>query len=72
MKNLPYIWINGLSNFDSALAQVEVCLAVLKDNADTADFHNINDKREFKRNLAYMKMLFERAELLARGRAVIL
>ena len=72
MKNLPYVWVNGISKFDGALDQVEICLTELKKHAIEADFHNKEHKDNFKRNLAYMKILFERAELLARGRAKIL
>lgn len=72
MQNLPYVWVNGIDKFDGALEQVEICLTALKAHAIESDFHNKEQKENFKRNLAYMKILFERAELLARGRAKIL
>ena len=68
MKNLPYIWLESLSTFDIALEQVELCLTVMKENAETANFYNPADKKQFQDNLAYMKQIFETAELLARGR----
>ena len=72
MQNLPYVWVNGLRTFDLALDQVEICLATLKEHAIASNFENAEHKENFKRNLAYMKTLFERADLIARGRAKIL
>jgi hypothetical protein len=72
MRHLPYIWINGLRNVDDALEQVKICVSVLKEHAEAADFSDSSEFVSFDRNLEYMKQLFERAELLARGKAKML
>jgi hypothetical protein len=72
MRYLPYVWINGLRTFDDALEQVKQCVSVMKEHANEADFEDIYEHQNFEVNLEYMKQLFERAELLARGKAKIL
>jgi hypothetical protein len=68
MKNLPNIWLDSLTTFDSVLSEIENCLTILKENALEADFLNLEEKRTYSSNVLFMKQFFERAEFLARGR----
>lgn len=68
MKTLPNIWIDSLTNFDDVVTQIELSLAILKENAQEADFLDANVKRRYSNDVLYMKQFFERAEFLARGR----
>ena len=68
MKTLPNIWIDSLTKFDDVVTQIEISLAILKENAQEADFLDANVKRRYSNDVLYMKQFFERAEFLARGR----
>jgi len=68
MKTLPNIWIDSLTKFDDVVTQIEISLAILKENAQEADFLDANVKRKYSNDVLYMKQFFERAEFLARGR----
>jgi hypothetical protein len=68
MREMPNIWLDTLTTFDSAVQQVEICLSILKDNAKIADFTNPAIKQQYGNNVMYMKQLFEKAEALARGK----
>jgi len=68
MKDLPSIWIYNLKNFDDIVVEIRNCLSILKDNALTSDFSDVDVKEQYCRDIMYMKQFFERAELLARGR----
>jgi hypothetical protein len=67
MKNLPNIWIGSLTTFDQVVEQIEICLTVLKDNAQEADFLDPKMKKKYSDDVMYMKQFFERAESLARN-----
>lgn len=67
MKQLPNIWFAKIPTFNDALDQVELCIEILKENADSADFSNTDIQKEYANSVIYMKQLFERAETLARG-----
>jgi hypothetical protein len=68
MKQMPNIWLDSLTTFDSVIEQIEICLDTLKENAETADFFDVKIKRQYGNDVLYMKQFFEKAELLARGR----
>ena len=68
MKQMPNVWLDTLVTFDQTLSKIEECLAILKENAQEANFLDANVKREYSNHVLYMKQFFERAEFLARGR----
>jgi hypothetical protein len=68
MKQMPNIWLDSLTTFDSVIEQIEICLDTLKENSETANFFDVNTKRQYSNDVLYMKQFFEKAELLARGR----
>jgi hypothetical protein len=68
MKPMPSIWLDTLTSFDDALYQIEACLAMLKENAESADFLAVDIKNRYRNDVMYMKQLFEKAETVARGR----
>lgn len=68
MKNMPNIWLDTLITFDQTVEKIEECLAVLKENAQEANFLDANVKRTYSNDVLYMKQFFERAEFLARER----
>ena len=63
---MPNIWLDTLLTFDDTLTQIEVCLDILKENADIADFTDTNIINQYSSNVIFMKQFFERAEFLAR------
>ena len=65
MKQMPNIWLQTLTTFDATLSQIEVCLDILKENAESADFIAI--KNQYNSDIVYMKQFFERAESLVRS-----
>lgn len=65
MKNL---WFDTITNFDSALLEVEECLSILKENARSVDFNDLAVKQQFSKDIMYTKQLFEKGEVLARSR----
>jgi hypothetical protein len=67
MKPMPNIWLDTITSFDQAIFQIESCINLLKDNADAANFFEPNTKEQYKRDLMYMKQLFEKAETLSRN-----
>jgi len=68
MKSLPSVWLYNLNNFDDIVVEIKNCLGILKDNALTSDFSDVDVKEQYCRDILYMKQFFERAEFLARGR----
>ena len=66
MQSLPNIWLDSLVTFDSAVANIENLLAILKSNAIEADFTDATIKNRYGLDVQYMKQFFERAERLAR------
>ena len=66
MQTLPNIWLDSLVTFDSAVANIESLLAILKTNAVEADFTDVATKDRYVLDVQYMKQFFERAEKLAR------
>lgn len=68
MKTMPNIWIDSLKTFDDVLDQIELCLTTLKDNAYEADFLDLNVKKSYSNDVAYMKQFFEKAEFIVRDR----
>ena len=67
MKQLPNLWFAKIPTFNDALDQVEICIEILKENAEIADFSDLMIQKEYSDSVIYMKQLFERAETLARG-----
>jgi len=68
MKPMPNIWLDSLLTFDETLTQIEICLDVLKDNAENANFLDNDTKKRYSNDVIYMKQFFEKAESLARGK----
>jgi hypothetical protein len=66
MKQMPNVWLDTLTTFDSVLDQIENCLTVLKENAHDANFMDINTKKAYSNDVMYMKQFFEKAEFLVR------
>ena len=67
MKQMPNLWLQTLTTFDATLSQIEVCLDILKENAESADFFDIAIKNQYNSDIVYMKQFFERAESLVRS-----
>ena len=67
MKQLPNLWFAKIPTFEASLEQVEICIGILKENAEIADFSDLQVQKEYSNSVIYMKQLFERAEMLARG-----
>ncbi|NBP02464.1 MAG: hypothetical protein EBU90_20570 [Proteobacteria bacterium] len=67
MKPMPNIWLDTITSFDQAISQIESCIILLKDNAETSNFFEQETKEQYKRDLTYMKQLFEKAETLSRN-----
>lgn len=68
MKPMKNLWFDTITNFDSALIEVEECLSILKENAKTVDFTDVDIKKQFGNDIMYMKQLFEKGEVLARSK----
>jgi hypothetical protein len=66
MKPMPNVWLDSLLTFDTTLTQIENCLNVLKENAEDANFLDINTKKQYSNDVVFMKQFFERAESLVR------
>lgn len=66
MTPLPGIWIDSLTTLSEVIDQIEICLGVLKQNAETLDFSDKKVEKQYTEQIAYMKQFFERAEYLAR------
>ena len=66
MKQIPNFWIGSLSTFDDTVAQIEIYLGMLKENAIIADFSDSDIRKQYINDLAFMKQFFERAEFLVR------
>jgi len=67
MKPMPNIWLDTITSFDQAILQIESCIILLKDNAETSNFFDQETKDQYKKDLTYMKQLFEKAETLSRN-----
>jgi len=63
---MPNVWLDSLLTFDATLTQIENCLNVLKENAEDANFLDINTKKQYSNDVVFMKQFFERAESLVR------
>ena len=63
---MPNVWLDSLLTFDTTLTQIENCLNVLKENAEDANFLDINTKKQYSNDVVFMKQFFERAESLVR------
>lgn len=66
MKQMPNFWIGSLNTFDDTIAQIEIYLGLLKENATIADFSDSDTRKQYINDLAFMKQFFERAEFLVR------
>lgn len=64
---LPNIWIDSIPTVEDTIAQIEICLNTLKENALIADFSDVAIRSQYSNDIIYMKMFFERAETLARA-----
>jgi len=71
MKDMPNVWLAKLKNFDEVLDQIELCLDVLKDNAESSDFTDSKNIKQYSNDVIYMKQFFEKAESLSRNNNVI-
>lgn len=71
MKDMPNVWLAKLKNFDEVLDQIELCLDVLKDNAESSDFTDSTNIKQYSNDVIYMKQFFEKAESLSRNNNVI-
>ena len=67
MKDMPNVWLAKLKSFDEVLDQIELCLDVLKDNAENTDFSDSKNIKRYSNDVIYMKQFFEKAESLSRN-----
>ena len=67
MKDMPNVWLAKLKSFDEVLTQIELCLDVLKDNAESTDFTDAKNIKQYSNDVIYMKQFFEKAESLSRS-----
>lgn len=71
MKDMPNVWLAKLKSFDEVLTQIELCLDVLKDNAESSDFTDSKNIKQYSNDVIYMKQFFEKAESISRNNNVI-
>ena len=67
MKQMPNVWLNSLTNFDDVLTKIEICLDVLKENAQETDFTDSSNIKAYSNDVVFMKQFFEKAESITRG-----
>jgi len=67
MKQMPNVWLNSLTNFDDVLTKIEICLDVLKKNAQETDFTDSSNIKAYSNDVVFMKQFFEKAESITRG-----
>ena len=67
MKQMPNVWLNSLTNFDDFLTKIEICLDVLKENAQETDFTDSSNIKAYSNDVVFMKQFFEKAESITRS-----
>ena len=67
MKQMPNVWLNSLTNFDDVLTKIEICLDVLKENAQETDFTDSSNIKAYSNDVVFMKQFFEKAESITRS-----